>query len=159
LHKAGEDVPPEINLDQYDLVDWMEGIEHLQKVSVEGLYDMLGFSDRKIPFLAATIDVEPEFAVLPGDEDIEGATTPMQVTMTQPLTLKWHQLVGVVKMVECALTSQPVMLMDNVGLGKTLEVVAFFAVMAYYRKFYSETKRYPGVWGAYLIRCDGRTLI
>jgi hypothetical protein len=150
LHRLSEDGPSEIDLEPHDLVDWTEGVEHLQSKTPEELYLMLGFKDGKIPFLVDQIDVEGVLAALPQADDV----APKRLTTMQPFAMKWHQLVAVVKMMECALTSLPVMLMDDVGIGKTLEVIAFFAVLAYYRKFYSETKRYPGIWGAYYILCD-----
>ncbi|KAH8986474.1 hypothetical protein EDB92DRAFT_1760488, partial [Lactarius akahatsu] len=59
----------------------------------------------------------------------------------------WHQLVGVVKMLERGMTSQPVLLMDDVGLGKTVQVLAFFVMLAYYWEAYAETGKYLGIWG------------
>lgn len=148
LHKMFEDAPT-LDLDPHDVVEWTDGVAHLREKTVGELYEMLGFPDGKIPFLASTISVDTDFASpAHPDECVDNAA---QVTSTQPLSLKWHQLVGVVKMVERALASGPVLLMDNVGLGKTLQVVAYFAVMAYYRDFYSKTERYPGIWGAYPI--------
>lgn len=144
LHSQGEDEPTEMNLEPQALVDWTEGIEHLQTKSTDQLYEMLGFKDAKIPFLVEEIDVEPDVAA---EDDAEGAAPPQQVVQKQPFALRWYQLVGVVKMVECALTSRPLLIMDDVGLGKTIQVLAFFAVMAYYRKYHSEVKRYPGIWG------------
>ena len=68
---------------------------------------------------------------------------------SEDFTLRWHQLVGVVKMLECAMCSQPVLLMDDVGLGKTVQVLAFFAMLAYYRQRYKDKNSYPegGMWG------------
>jgi hypothetical protein len=150
LHRSGEDGSPELDLDREDLVDWMEGVEHLKNKTSKELYNMLGFNDEKIPFLVSELPVDTDLAALPRADDEDGDIEPSPPASTsQPFRLKWHQLVGVVKMVECALTSGPVVLMDDVGIGKTIQVLAFFAVMAYYRNFHSETKRYPGIWGAY----------
>lgn len=150
LHRSAEDGPPELDLEREDLVDWMEGVEHLQNKTSQELYNMLGFNDAKIPFLVSEVPVDADLAALPrADDDDDDIAPAIQVPLSRPFTLKWHQLVGVVKMVERALTSGPVVLMDDVGLGKTVQVLAFFAVIAYYRNFHSETKRYPGIWGAY----------
>ncbi|KAF8265968.1 hypothetical protein EI94DRAFT_1474545, partial [Lactarius quietus] len=62
---------------------------------------------------------------------------------------RWHQLVGVTRMVQCTQTSKPVLLMDDVRLGKTLQVITFFAIISYYRKFYEVKQKYPGMWGGW----------
>ena len=52
-------------------------------------------------------------------------------------------------MVESALTSSPILLMDDVGIGKTLQVIALFATLAYYCSYHAQTNKYPGIWGTY----------
>ena len=142
LHNNITDVPTVLNLDRQDLVDWAEGIEHLRTKTEDELYALLGFNDKKIPFLVTEIDVEPDLEALAcPDEDACDIPPPLATTATKrPFALKWHQLVGVVKMLECARTCLPTMLMDDVGLGKTLEVIAFFTVIAYYCAFYNTSK-------------------
>ena len=152
IHKLGDENPIELDLERQDLVDWTEGVEHLQTKNTDELYEMLGFKDKKIPFLVSEVDVDSDTAIVKqGDKDGEENAPATQAIEKEPFALRWHQLVGVVKMVECALTSRPLLIMDDVGLGKTLQVLAFFAVMAYYRSYHSEAKRYPGIWGAYLL--------
>jgi SNF2 family DNA or RNA helicase len=118
-------------------VDWSEGVEHLQDKSANDLYKMLGLERPSIPFFREKIAVEQETS-----DDLETS-----ITTTEGFSLRWHQLVGVTKMVERAMTSQPVLLMDDVGLGKTVQVLAFFAMLAYYREFYAQHEKYPGMWG------------
>ncbi|KAH9011437.1 hypothetical protein EDB83DRAFT_2234089 [Lactarius deliciosus] len=138
----------ELDVEPQDVMEWAEGVEHLKTKTVDELYDMLGFEDRRIPFLVTEVDVESDIGANPRtDEEEEDVSAATEVRATQLFSLRWHQLVGVTKMVERALTSGPIMLMDDFSLGKTLQVLTFFAVMAYYRQFYSETKRYPGIWG------------
>lgn len=151
-HKSADTEEPlaAVDLEPEEAMNWTEGVESLQNLSEDQLYKMLGFDDRKIPFLVTEIDADTDFGVdaQAGEED----TAPPQVVEKQPFALKWHQLVGVVKMMQCAMNSQAVLLMDDVGLGKTLQVIAFFAVLAYYRQFHSETNKYPALWGECLWR-------
>ena len=149
LHHMSTGGQIELDLDPEDLVDWEDGVEHWQKMTEQDLYDTLGFPDGKIPFLVTEIDVDVDIGVgAHVEEDAEDIAPPSKLVETekQPFALKWHQLVGVTKLVQCALKSQPVLLMDDVGLGKTLQVITFFAVIAYYRQFYSKSQRYPGLW-------------
>jgi SNF2 family DNA or RNA helicase len=149
LHKTcNSDEPIVLDLEPEDPMEWMEGVESLQKMTEDDLYKILGFDDRKIPFLVTEIDADTDIGAqaLDNEDATEIAPTSQGVEM-QPFALRWHQLVGLTKMVQCAMTSQAVLLMDDVGLGKTLQVIAFFAVMTYYRQFHSETKKYPGAWG------------
>ncbi|KAH9011409.1 hypothetical protein EDB83DRAFT_2234057 [Lactarius deliciosus] len=147
--EAYKDGPVELDLNPQELVDWTEGVEHLKTKTEDELYGMLGFEDRKIPFLVTEVDTESDFYMSAQTGTYEGDVfaPAMEPRATRrPFSLKWHQLVRVTKMVERALTSGPIMLMDDFGVGKMVQVLAFFAVMAYYRKFYSEAKQYPGIW-------------
>ncbi|KAH9048619.1 hypothetical protein EDB83DRAFT_2175585, partial [Lactarius deliciosus] len=117
-------------------VEWSEGVENLQNKTPEELYELLGMGEESVPFFREKITVDAT-----ADES-DGSTT-----TNERFSLRWHQLVGVVKMLERAVASQPVLLMDDVGLGKTVQVLAFFAMLAYYREAYAETGKYPGIWG------------
>lgn len=53
---------------------------------------------------------------------------------------------------------EPVLLMDDVGLGKTVQVIALFSMLAYYRTYFKLNGRYPGLWGesrAFIV-CESR---
>jgi SNF2 family DNA or RNA helicase len=129
-------------------IDRLEGVEHLQDKTLAQLYEMLGLEKQTIPFFREEIAVGHD---MPGElgEPESSATT------TEGFSLRWHQLVGITKMMERAMTSQPVLLMDDIGLGKTLQVLAFFAMLAYYRTVYTSTKEYPGIWGnGLLLDCE-----
>ncbi|KAH8986189.1 P-loop containing nucleoside triphosphate hydrolase protein, partial [Lactarius hatsudake] len=137
----------EFNMTPHDPINWSEGVEHLHNTSTSELYAMLGFSDHKIPFLNSEIDCKPDLSQIVRESN-DDPTPPAPPSEKEPLSLRWHQVVGVVKMMECALTSQPVLLMDDIGLGKTMQVLMFFCVLAYYRDYYRAEKTYPGLWGS-----------
>lgn len=160
LHKTdGPEEPLVLDLEPEPFMDWTEGVEGLQNLTEEDLYRMLGFDDKRIPFLVTEIERDTDIgADLDTDERKDRVTAhPSLGVDKQPFALKWHQLVGVVKMVQCAMTSRAVLLMDDVGLGKTLQVIAFFAVIAYYRQYHSDKKAYPGFWGECLMALRNRT--
>ncbi len=121
-------------------VEWSEGVEHLKDKTPEELYGMLGLEKYSIPFLKEKITMDPD-----GSGDLEVLST--GAVTTEGFSLRWHQLVGVTKMVERAMNSEPVLLMDDVGLGKTVQVLGLFAMLAYYRSYHKKHNRYPGIWG------------
>ena len=124
--------------------NWSEGVEHLKDKTPAQLYELLGLELHSIPFFKTRVSIEGEVS---GDlGELETSTT-----TTEGTSLRWHQLVAVVKILERAITSEPVLLMDDVGLGKTVEVIALFAMLAYYRKYFKERGRYPGKWGEPII--------
>ena len=123
--------------------EWSEGVEHLKKKTPAELYQLLGLDRHSIPFFK---DEGTVVAEVSGElEELETSAT-----TTKGTELRWHQLVGVVKALERAMTSDPVLLMDDVGLGKTVEVLAIFAMLAYYRESFKRNRRYPGLWGEWI---------
>jgi len=39
---------------------------------------------------------------------------------------------------------KPVLLMDDVGIGKTMQVVGLIAMLVYYHEYHNEHKKFPG---------------
>jgi hypothetical protein len=134
---------PELDLDRPPVTQWSEGVEDYQEKSVGDLWVILGFQDQHMPFVSRVQD--PNSNHDPWDErDREWFKDPSN---TVPFSPRWHQLVGVVKMLENAFKGLPVLLMDEVGLGKTLQITCLFAVLAYYREYHKLHTRFPGAFG------------
>ncbi|KAG1741204.1 P-loop containing nucleoside triphosphate hydrolase protein [Suillus occidentalis] len=117
---------------------WSEGVEQYSNMSEDDLWTILGLPEKQIPFFNLLQD--PYGNCDPWTED--GQTWLKE--NGEPLALRWHQLVGLVKMVDNAFCGMPVLLMDEVGLGKTIQVTALIAVLSFYREFYSMHNRFPG---------------
>jgi hypothetical protein len=117
--------------------DWTEGVEHLSLLKPEELYQRLGLDKQSIPFFRDYITEDASGEL--GDLETGAAST-------KRFTMRWHQLVGTLRLLERALTSEPVLLMDDVGLGKTTQVLAMFAMLVYYREC-ENSRGYPGRWG------------
>ncbi|KAF8422282.1 P-loop containing nucleoside triphosphate hydrolase protein [Boletus edulis BED1] len=134
--------PLELELDDnVDLKGWKEGVEELSKVSEESLWTMLGFPEKKLPFMQKWTDsgatIDPWSAE--GQAWLEDERSDRL-----PLKPRWHQLVGIYRMLERAFEGKPVLLMDGVGLGKTLQVLGTIACLTFYRNHYSSHKKFPG---------------
>jgi hypothetical protein len=145
---------PRLDLD-FDSADieWSEGVEELKDKTVDELWDMLGCPNKQLPFFNQLQDVdgshdpwvEAEKAWFSDSKNVE------------PLVPRWHQLVGILKMVKNAFCGRPVLLMDSVGLGKTLQITGAVAVLAFYREYYKKHGFYPGMFGEW--NCEDPLLI
>lgn len=74
----------------------------------------------------------------------------------QPLRPRWHQLIGIYRTVERVFKKQPMLLMDSVGLGKTMQVLGAIACLAYFHQVYEIKDKFPGDFGE---QCDSDTTI
>jgi SNF2 family DNA or RNA helicase len=137
-------IDPDLDLDRMPDLEWSEGVEEYKKLTRDDLWAMLGRSaEKSIPFFNLKQDAESHCD--PWTD--EGEAWLQDPSNGDSLALRWHQLVGVLKMVENAFLKKPVLLMDGVGLGKTIQVAAFVAVLAWYREFFATHGKFPGKFG------------
>ncbi|KAG2064532.1 hypothetical protein BDR04DRAFT_1035000 [Suillus decipiens] len=121
--------------------DWKSGVEEYDRCSEDDLWEHLGLSEKKLPFFQvlsdpnAAIDLWSE----EGQKWLDNPTSP-----TQNLAPRWHQLVGILKLIDRVLDCEPVMLMDGVGVGKTMQAVGLIACLAHYREHYRKHGKFPG---------------
>lgn len=137
--------------------DWTSGVEHYQSTSADALLEMLGRQSSDSPmvpgfnrFLDRTKEHDP------WDKE-ERKWFRRDSVDRLPLRLRWHQLVGVVRMLDQFFTppgeafsdhkAPAILLMDEVGLGKTLQVAAVMAFIIYFRSYYEKNGRFPGKYG------------
>jgi SNF2 family DNA or RNA helicase len=149
-HQAEEENHPSFNpCSEDDVVlpdiNWEEGVEEFSCFPQADLWNALGISDSAVPFFNKKMD--PDGQHDPWTE--EGHNWFEQSENGIPLQLRWHQLVGVVKMMENAFLGKPILLMDGVGLGKTIQVAAFLALLIWFREYYQVHGKFPGKFGAY----------
>lgn len=144
---GGSDDPCMLNhdlaFDRAPKVDWTEGVEEYQGCSPDELWTMLGRPDQTVPFFNAKQDPDGHH----NSWSDEGAKWLRVASNGIPLNLRWHQIVGLLKMVENAFSRKPVLLMDGVGLGKTILVAAFIAILSWYRDYFEINGRFPGKFG------------
>ncbi len=137
----------DLDLDHAPEVAWTEGVEEYKDAPPDELWAMLGRPEMSIPFF--NLKQDPENIHDPWSP--EGSKWLQNPSNGVPLKLRWHQLVGVLKMVENAFSKKPVLLMDGVGLGKTIQVAAFISVLAWYREYFTVHGHFPGKFGACIL--------
>jgi hypothetical protein len=144
---ADDEAAPTLELERRITINWMEGVEEYKSLTRDAVFTCLGY--KGIPGFNRTFD--PTGVHDPWSyEDGEWFKTSEDVADLVP---RWHQLVGILKMTKCAFDGQPILLMDEVGLGKTMQVAGLIATLAYYRDYFAEHSRFPGIF------CEGKTSI
>lgn len=122
---------------------WAEGTEEFGTMAEPDLWHYLGFAEQRIPFFNERID--PIGKETPwSKEGMDFFANPANGELLVP---RWHQLVGICKMVQNAFEGKPILLMDEVGLGKTLQAAAVMAILAFYRQVKKETGHFLGHFG------------
>jgi SNF2 family DNA or RNA helicase len=131
---------PEYDPDRPPNVDWDEGVDQFHTWTKDDLWAFLGVDH--LPFFNKRLDT------LHGRHFWEDEALASQINDSgSPLDPRWHQLVGIVKMLTNCFQRRPVLLMDDVGIGKTLQVIGLVAVLAYYRQHFAQHARFPGKIG------------
>lgn len=136
----------DLKFDRAPDIDWNEGVEEYQRFSIKELWTMLGRPDQTVPSFNAKQDPDGHHNAWSDD----GAKWLQASSNGIPLNLRWHQIVGVMKMMENGFSGKPVLLMDGVGLGKTIQVSAYIALLSWYRDHFEIHGKFPGNFGAWL---------
>ena len=126
-------------------INWKEGIEEFQKMSRDDLWNVLGLLKGSLPF----------FNMLEDPSGINDPWTPegrewfQDGRNGQAIEIRWHQLIGVLKMLLNAFADKPSLNMDDIGLGKTIQVTMFIVILAYYWDYYTSHGSFPGIFSEY----------
>lgn len=136
----------ELDLDARVDPDWKEGVEALANYTEDQLWQKLGLTGNKLPFFQDWTD--PDGMIDPWSEEGQ-AWLNVTPARRQELKPRWHQLVGIYRQIERAFEGKPVLLMDGVGLGKTLQVLGAIACLAYYQQFFVSKGHFPGDFGEF----------
>lgn len=123
-------------------VEWTEGVEEFQHTSDEELWNMLGFPQKAIPFFNDTEDSSGIHD--PWTE--EGKLWLQTPENGKELFVRWHQRVGLLKILINLFDGKSTFLLDEVGLGKTIQVTSNIATLTYYRDFYAYHGSFPGIF-------------
>lgn len=138
-----DDMPP-LRLDNtVEPVPWKEGVEEYQSCDEGVLWTMLGLPSFKLPFFNDMQD--PAGVHTPWTDAGKSFFTDTK-EVKRKLSPRWHQLVGLLKLLVCSFDGLPVLLMDEVGLGKTMQAISLVTTLCYYRQYFSEHSSFPGIF-------------
>lgn len=125
-------------MDEEEEIEWESGVEAFQTKSIDDMWKYLGLPGA-IPLFNSESD--PDGVVDPwSDEWAQFAAS----DKAEKLVPRWHQLVGMAKLMERCIEGEPVMLMDEVGVGKTMQIVGAIALYAIYREYFAMHGKFPG---------------
>jgi hypothetical protein len=132
---------PVFDRDHAPNVLWAEGIEEYKSRTMDELWAYLGLKGT-LPFFNERIDVDD------GQHFWDSKELEAKILASgKPLKPHWHQLVGIAKMLMNVFEGRPVLLMDDISIDKTLQVVGLIVVLAYYREYYASFGKFPGHFG------------
>ena len=125
-------------------IRWKEGVEDLVNITEDEIWSCLGLQeDRKLPFFQQFTD--PDAVIEPWSQEGEEWLANPQ-SGREALQPCWHQLIGILRMLQRAFDGNPVLLMDGVGIGKTFQVIGFIACLAYFHAYYTKHGKFPGTF-------------
>ncbi|PCH42717.1 hypothetical protein WOLCODRAFT_152760 [Wolfiporia cocos MD-104 SS10] len=91
----------------------------------EQVVAVLGLPNGRIPFLNEKEDPDSR------DPWSKEGKVVLEVETARPFNPRWHQYVGMLKMMHSTLNGKLTLLMDEVGVGKTLQAIMFTALREY----------------------------
>ncbi|KAI6029955.1 P-loop containing nucleoside triphosphate hydrolase protein [Pisolithus microcarpus] len=150
VQAALENIQPDdgmLELPEGESIDfsWKEGVEDLSNLTEDDLWARLGLKECKaIPMFQKYTD--PDAVIEPWTDEGESWLNNPD-SGREPLHARWHQLVGIIRMLQRAFQGEPVLLMDGVGIGKTFQVIGFISCLAWFRSHYEVHKKFPGAFG------------
>lgn len=127
-----------------DLEDWETGVEHLARHTVSELYEELGTTQQQVPDFNNFFDINGEHDPWLAKHN---AWFEKDSPARRPFKLRWHQLCAIVKIMENLLKQSGVLVMDAVGIGKTLEAIGVIAWRAYFLSVFEKQNKFPGKFG------------
>ncbi|KZP14431.1 hypothetical protein FIBSPDRAFT_686255, partial [Athelia psychrophila] len=120
---------------------WSEGTERYKEYTRDDVLNALGIPDGRMPSFNAFLDPKGEKTYWRDRGWFED-----DANVKLPCNPRWHQLIGMLALLDSAFNGKNILLMDEVGLGKTMQVAGVVALVTYFREFYAEKKDFPGAF-------------
>ncbi|EIM88645.1 uncharacterized protein STEHIDRAFT_109021 [Stereum hirsutum FP-91666 SS1] len=136
------------DLSPNDISDWQSGSEAYANLNTEEVKVRLRIDkkslighDGVLPFMNSRYD-NSEARRNPADH-VEWFKDEKNGVV---LTPRWHQLVAMLAMIEMAFDGKPVAVLDEVGIGKTIQTIGVIMLLTWYREFYTKKGHFPGAF-------------
>lgn len=137
------DIP---DISDVDLENWSEGGEQYRGYSLEQLRKLTGYQPAidfgHGPMLATQIDTLRELR--PHTAEWQEQIQLGNGDRFENLTLRWHQMVHLLVCHDLLLQGLPMLNMDSVGLGKTIEACASIGYIEFGRQYWEKHGQWPG---------------
>ncbi|PSS32203.1 hypothetical protein PHLCEN_2v2030, partial [Hermanssonia centrifuga] len=124
-------------------LEWEEGIENYRNRTVEQAFAELGITQNSFPSFNQYCDANG--CVDPWSAEWDHFLNDPQ-SVKEAIIPRWHQVIGVRKMVDMFFDQSPLLLMDQVGIGKTMQLVGLIAVLAYFIDYHDKHHKFPGAY-------------
>ena len=126
------------------IFEWEEGVEEFKKKTPDQLWAALGRgAEKRLPYFNHYADKTGQREPHTHEEFFENPEGNPDII---PLVPRWHQLVGILKGLRLAFEGKPLLLMDGVGFGKTMQFAGIVAMVAYMRETYAKMGDFAGAF-------------
>ena len=135
------DADEAFDLDTINYDEWEEGTEGYADFTIEEMVKDNALPDQHLPFFNHYQD----------PEGIRDAWSPgaLEALKKQEMPLETfrHQWLGVQKGVDNMLSGRNLLLMDQVGVGKTMQAIGMIAMYEWLRQYFAKHSSYPPRYG------------
>ena len=133
---------------ELSLDDWETGVEEYQDYDLDKIWGALGLGETNtLPWFNEVTDENPNISQRVDPWMEEDWDKFLDSGKGVPLGPRWHQLVGIVKIMRHAIKGKPLLLMDQVGVGKTMQIIGAITTYVLFHSFYEAHKKFPGEFG------------
>ncbi|KAH9848945.1 hypothetical protein C2E23DRAFT_687749, partial [Lenzites betulinus] len=112
---------------------WSDGVEAYYELGVDDIARALGLASPELPFFNPLQDPVGEL-----DPWSEAGLAALHLATAEPLKPMWHQWVGILKITDNLFDRKNILVMDEVGVGKTLQAVGAVAMFEYQRLHFQQ---------------------
>ena len=138
-----ESAEKELSLD-----DWKSGVEEYQELTLADVWAALGFGETQA--LASFNQFEDPAGAVFSDQQTAWTALEKKGGLI-PLRPRWHQIVGMLKIMEHVIKGKPLLIMDHVGVGKTIQLIGACTLYSVFYRYFCEHQTFPGKFGKKLL--------
>ncbi|KAI0362847.1 hypothetical protein BV20DRAFT_959460, partial [Pilatotrama ljubarskyi] len=131
-----------VQLTHVDYAQWTEGVEEYKHLTIEDIIACFALESPRIPIFADKVDMH-------GIEDpwSPGGQRNLTLPGASELRLFWHQWIACLKMADAMFEGRNILLMDGVGVGKTIEATATIGLYEWLRVYRKQRGAFPMRFG------------